>query len=123
METSRFTEALPKSNELEITFKGRKTGRSYTTPVWFVHEGSRIYLLPVQGSATNWYKNVQRDPGIRLSIMGKSIQASVKLLTEPKPVEEVVDKFKTKYGAGEIMKWYKGFDVAVEVKMQLKKTQ
>jgi hypothetical protein len=30
-------------------------------PVWFVFEGEKLYLLPVQGSDTQWYNKQSRD--------------------------------------------------------------
>jgi len=32
----------------------------------FVHEGNTLYLLPVQGSDTNWYKNLLVDPTLKI---------------------------------------------------------
>jgi hypothetical protein len=46
---------------------GRKSGRTISIPVWFVLEGEKLYLLPVQGSNTQWYKNVLRNPQIALA--------------------------------------------------------
>jgi hypothetical protein len=44
---------------------GRKSGKTISIPVWFVLEGEKLYLLPVQGSDTQWYKNALRNPQIR----------------------------------------------------------
>ena len=49
---------LARYNEIEITVIGRKSGKPITNPVWFVLEGDTLYLLPLQGSDTQWYKNV-----------------------------------------------------------------
>jgi hypothetical protein len=35
-------------------------------PVWFVLEGEKLFLLPVHGSDTQWYKNVLKKPTIRI---------------------------------------------------------
>ena len=37
-----------------------------------------------------------------------------KPLTQPKAVKSVVEKFREKYGAGDVKKYYSNFDVAVE---------
>ena len=47
---------LNSAYELTLGVKGRKSGRDIPRPVWFVHEGNTLYLLPVQGSDTDWYK-------------------------------------------------------------------
>jgi hypothetical protein len=53
---------LSRYREITITVTGRKSGRSISIPVWFVFEEDKLYLLPVQGSDTQWYKNVLRIP-------------------------------------------------------------
>ncbi len=37
---------------------GRKSGQTISIPVWFVFESDTLYLLPVHGSETQWYRNV-----------------------------------------------------------------
>jgi hypothetical protein len=49
---------LSTANEIDLTVKGRKSGQDISRPVWFVHKDDKLYLLPVQGSDTNWYRNV-----------------------------------------------------------------
>jgi hypothetical protein len=54
-------------SEIILSVKGRKSGRDIPRPVWFVHEGSTLYLLPVQGTDTNWYKNFQANQSLKVS--------------------------------------------------------
>jgi hypothetical protein len=49
---------LSRYREINLTVTGRKSGRAISIPVWFVLEDDKLYLLPVQGSDTQWYKNV-----------------------------------------------------------------
>jgi hypothetical protein len=49
---------LDRASEITLSVKGRKSGKDIPRPVWFVHEDNTLYLLPVQGSGTNWYKNM-----------------------------------------------------------------
>ena len=58
---------LDRAPEITLSVKGRTSGR-YRWPVWFVHEGNTLYLLPVQGSDTNWYKNMLVDPTLKISV-------------------------------------------------------
>jgi deazaflavin-dependent oxidoreductase (nitroreductase family) len=117
MSTSGFLAALSASRELEISFRGRRTGRTYSTPVWFVAEASRLYLLPVSGSETAWYRNIVANPEMTLSVGGHSLPVQARPITDSAGVSQVIEKFGTKYGAGEIRRWYRGLDVAVEVDM------
>jgi hypothetical protein len=50
-------------------------------------------LLPVQGSDTNWYKNLLVDPILKVSVNGLEISARGKLITDSNRVEDVVRKF------------------------------
>ena len=54
--------ALEGAREIEITVTGRTSGRQITIPVWFVQEGGAIYLLPVRGPGSDWYKNSGEEP-------------------------------------------------------------
>jgi len=55
-------DSLSRYREIKITVTGRKSGRAISNPVWFVLEDGKLYLLPVQGSDTQWYKNVLKKP-------------------------------------------------------------
>ena len=59
---------LSRSSEINVAVTGRKSGRAISNPVWFVVERDTLVLVPVQGSDTQWYKNVQSDPTIRVSL-------------------------------------------------------
>ena len=110
-------ERLARSSEVNIGVIGRKSGRAITIPVWFVLEGETLYLLPVYGSDTQWYKNVLKNPLMRI---GPADAAELKVVpvTDAKQVSSVVEKFRAKYGAGDVKKYYSKFDVAVLVPMQ-----
>ncbi|MGO9218083.1 MAG: nitroreductase/quinone reductase family protein [Streptosporangiaceae bacterium] len=76
MVNEQFIEALQASQEIGLTVTGRKSGREITNPVWFVQEGDRLYLLAVNGSDSNWFKNVLKDPTIRLAAGDSQVTAS-----------------------------------------------
>ena len=95
---------LNSASEITHSVKGRKSGRDIPKPVWFVHEGNTLYLLPVQGSDTNWYKNLLVDPTLKISVNGLEISARGKLITDSNRVDDIVRKFKSKYGEGQVKK-------------------
>ena len=80
-----------------------------------MHEGNTLYLLPVQGSDASWYKNLLADPTLKISVNGLEISIKGKPITDNNRVDDVVKKFKSKYGEGDVKKYYAKFDVAVEV--------
>jgi deazaflavin-dependent oxidoreductase (nitroreductase family) len=106
-------ERLSRYREINITVTGRKSGRTISIPVWFVVEDDKLYLLPVQGSDTQWYKNVLKDPSIRINARGVEAEFNAIPITDATQVSSVVEKFRGKYGANDVKKYYSKFDVAV----------
>src|SRR6266581_4547423 len=90
---------LSRSHEINISVTGRKSGRTISIPVWFVLEDEKLYLLPVQGSDTQWYKNVLKKPSIRIDAGGAVAELKVVPVTD-------------------VRKYYSKFDVAVLAQMQ-----
>jgi hypothetical protein len=115
MANEEFKRALESTREIQLTVTGRASGREISFPVWFVTEGGTLYLVPVQGSDTNWYKNVLKDPAIRLAAGDAQVTARAAPVTDPARVGEIVDKFRAKYGAQNVEAYYPKHDVAVEV--------
>lgn len=108
---------LSRYRQVKLSVIGRKSGKTISNPVWFVAEGDRLYLLPVRGSDTQWYRNVFKNPSIRIDARGAEAEFSVKAITDSGTVKSVIEKFREKYGAADVKKYYSKFDVAVVVKM------
>jgi deazaflavin-dependent oxidoreductase (nitroreductase family) len=104
---------LSRSREINVTVTGRKSGRSISIPVWFVLENDQLQLLPVQGSDTQWYKNVLNNPMIRIEARGAQAEIKIVSVADAAQVSSVVEKFRAKYGASDVKKYYSKFDVAV----------
>jgi hypothetical protein len=85
--------------------------------VWFVLEDENLYLLPVQGSDTQWYRNVLKNPSIRIDARGMGAEFRATPITNGKAVKSVVEKFREKYGAEDVKKYYSKFDAAVVVEL------
>jgi len=114
---NQLKERLPRYREIKISVTGRKSGKSISNPVWFVEEGTKLYLLPVSGSDTQWYKNVLKNPRIRIAARDAEGEFRAKLVTDPTTVAAIADKFREKYGAGDVKKYYSKFDVAVDIEL------
>jgi deazaflavin-dependent oxidoreductase (nitroreductase family) len=104
---------LSRSREIHISVIGRKSGHTISIPVWFVLDDDKLYLLPVQGSDTQWYKNVIKNPSIHIKAAGAEAEFKALPITDAKQVSSVVEKFRSKYGANDVKKYYSKFDVAV----------
>ena len=108
---------LTRYRQIKISVTGRKSGRTISIPVWFVLEGDTLYLLPVQGSDTQWYKNVLKNSSIRIDARGVEVEFRAIPVTGAQVVRSVIEKFREKYGAKDVKKYYSKFDVAVVVEL------
>ena len=106
---------LVRYRQIKISVIGRSSGRTISIPVWFVFEGNKLYLLPVQGSDTQWYKNLLRHRKIGISARGAEAEFHTAPVADPKAVALIVETFREKYGAKDVEKYYSKFDVAVVV--------
>ena len=113
---------LSRYREINLSVTGRKSGRTISQPVWFVYDvvshHDKVYLLPVRGSDTQWYKNVLKDPLIRIDTRGADAEFQAVAITDQARVSSVVEKFRAKYGASDVKKYYSKFDVAVVAAMR-----
>jgi hypothetical protein len=109
MSKAYLHQRLNRASEIRLSVKGRKSGRDIARPVWFVHEGNTLYLLPVQGSDTNWYQNLLADPMLKISVNGgweEEISVRAKPITDSNRIADIVRKFKSKYGEGDVKRYY-----------------
>lgn len=63
---------------LLITFTGRKSGKTFTTPVSYSQDGDQVYVF----THAVWWKNLQSDTPVTLRIRGREFQGL------PEPVAE-----------------------------------
>jgi deazaflavin-dependent oxidoreductase (nitroreductase family) len=110
-------ERLARYRQIKLSVIGRKSGKTISILVWFVLEGEKLYLLPVQGSDTQWYKNILKNPEIRIDARGVEGRLRAVPITGANTVQSVIEKFREKYGAGDVKKYYSKFDVAVVVQL------
>jgi len=109
--TTEFLEALKSVSEVELTVKRSK--KWTTRPVWFAVDGPTIYLLPMYGTDTKWYKYVIADPQIELTTRGKKVRGQARRVSDAQEFAGVVDRFRSKYG--ELKKYYRKLDAAIAV--------
>jgi deazaflavin-dependent oxidoreductase (nitroreductase family) len=118
MSKSDLKDLLSTTNEIDLTVRGRKSGQDISRPVWFVHEDDKLYLLPVQGSDTNWYRNVLKYPNVKISAQRQELKGKARRITDDKKVKEIVEKFRSKYGNSDVQKYYSKFDVGIEFSLK-----
>ena len=77
-----------------------------------------MWLLPVYGSRTQWYCNVQVNPTITVQAGTLRRRLQGRPVTGPRAVRKVVRLFGKKYKPEAISRLYSGLDVAVEVSLR-----
>jgi hypothetical protein len=105
MAASDLTAALQQTNEVDLTVTGRKSGQ----------ESDRLLLLPVSGSDSNWYRNIVKTPEVKLTANGAELAATARPIEDPAGIEDVVERFRGKYGADRVADYYPKTDAAIEV--------
>jgi len=116
MARADFRKALPRAEEVRITVVGRSSGRRITLPVWFAADARALYLLPVTGSDSAWFRNLRKNRSIALAVKGSRWKArKVTLIRNRSRVRKIADLFREKYGAGQVRKYYSRFDVGVGI--------
>jgi hypothetical protein len=112
---SDFRKALNSAQEVQMTFIGRKTGKRFSVPIWFAINKEKMYLLPVGGTRSKWYKSILKNPVLDLEVSGKKASAESLPTQDKKIVQDVMDRFRSKYGSDNVRRYYPGQDAAVEL--------
>jgi deazaflavin-dependent oxidoreductase (nitroreductase family) len=65
---------------LLITFTGRKSGKTYTTPVSYSQSDDQVYIF----THANWWKNLRDGAPVTLRIQGRQLQGLAEPVAEDK---------------------------------------
>jgi deazaflavin-dependent oxidoreductase (nitroreductase family) len=107
---------LSRYRVITISVTGRKSGRTLSMPVWFVMDEDGLFLLPVRGSEIQWYKNLLKNPSIRIDARGEAAKFKAVAIKSKPRVLAVVKRFRAKYGAADIKRYYSKFDAALQLR-------
>jgi deazaflavin-dependent oxidoreductase (nitroreductase family) len=66
---------------LLITFTGRKSGKTYTTPVDYSQEGDQVVVF----THAAWWKNLRGEAPVTVRIRGRELQGLAEAVAEDKP--------------------------------------
>ena len=117
MADHQFIDALEESNEVDLTVVGRRSGKASTRRVWFVRAEGKVQLVPIHGTDSDWYRNVEAAPTVRLGAGGRDVEARAIPVDDAQRVASIVDAFKAKYGTETFERLYPKPDAAVEVSL------
>ena len=79
-----------------ISFKGRVTGRTYTTPVRYVRDGEKIRCHTSRDAG--WWPNLKHDPTVVLRIRGRDVPCTTRVIDDdPSTVRELLASYLAKF--------------------------
>jgi hypothetical protein len=64
---------------LLLTFRGRRTGRTYTLPLLYAREGRDLLLVALHPQGQSWWRNVAGGAEIELLIAGRRLRGRAAL--------------------------------------------
>ena len=71
----------PLGNQLLLlTFTGRKSRKTYTTPLGYTRQDNTVVLF----TDHSWYKNLQENPSVTLRLQGKQVQGTAEVIHDDK---------------------------------------
>lgn len=76
-----------------ITTTGRKTGRSFSTPIGYLRDGSSVIALTSR-NASDWYKNALKSRQVRLEIKGKTYLAQATPIDDPDERKSIFERYR-----------------------------
>jgi general stress protein 26 len=78
---------------------GRPSGATATYPMWFVHDGERLYALSAESSSEVW--DLKATPEVEVAIgsaeSADRLKMRADIMTDPNWVPMMIDMLKKKY--------------------------
>lgn len=79
---------------LVLHFTGRKTGKSYATPVGYRRVDGRLALV----TSSKWRHNFRGGADVKVTVKGETIPARAELLSDPTEVASIYERFVDEIG-------------------------
>jgi len=121
MAGKEILEVLKKSREVELSVKGRVSGRMIPRPVWFVisKDEKSVLFIPVNGRKTQWYLNVKKEPMVTVRAGNRAFTATMSEM-EPDQFDEALRAFTARYGERAMKDYYPNLEVALQVQLPVR---
>lgn len=72
-----------------LTFTGRKSGKSYTTPITYVADVGRVILTC--NKTRQWWRNLTDRPSVTLRLAGKTVSGKARVVQGPGALPFLID--------------------------------
>lgn len=106
---------VPQEEEVLISYVRSKDGKTKTIPIWFTVNGSKVELLPMYGSKTKWFADVEKAGTINLKIKEWKKSSKPEILRDSQAIDDIKRRFSVKYGGRQVKQYYPTSDVALEI--------
>lgn len=91
---------LARLKTVQLTTRGRRSGRPRTVTVWFVASGARrIAVQHASRRPAHWYWNLVAEPAVTLDFGDGPLAARAAPIEDPGRVREVLAQVREKYWA------------------------
>jgi deazaflavin-dependent oxidoreductase (nitroreductase family) len=65
---------------LLLTFRGRRSGRTFTTPVQYASAGDALVVVPGHAARKQWWRNVRGGATVQIRLRGRDLDADATLV-------------------------------------------
>jgi len=97
--------ALADQSTLRITTRGRRTRKPHTVLIWFVADGTTLYLATLNAKR-DWVRNVRKTPDVTLALGRLRVRGRASVVTDPVLEGRIRDLLARKYWMAWIGSWF-----------------
>ena len=88
-----------------ITTRGRKSGKPHTVTIWFLAEGTTVYLATLNAKR-DWVRNLEKTPEVVLDVDGVRVRGRASTIADVGVDAHVRDLLARKYWMAWLGSWF-----------------
>ena len=104
---------ISQEDEVLISYLRSRTGKTRSIPVWFTVSEKKMELLPMYGTRTKWFEDVQKSGRLDVRIRDWQMGANPSVVKDVQAIERTKRRFVEKYGESDVRRYYPTQDVAL----------
>ena len=110
----------------ELWMTTQRAGGTATFPLWFVHDGERLYILSAESSSEVWDVKANSDVAVAIGGIesGDSLEMTGEVMTDPNWVPMMIELLEKKYGTAHVERMKRTVEAAksghVIIKLKLR---
>lgn len=76
---------------LLLTTIGRKSGLERVTPLQYEERDGKYYVASARGVQSDWFRNIQANPQVKVEILGTCIDCLAEPVTDPERIADFLE--------------------------------